>query len=115
MNTTFQNIFRASVLPMTLVALFFISHSVQAKTDTLIIQQGESSQDKQQAAMQKEQWDDTRNLRKKVIKGAEKAYDKADAVEEARDNCLKSSDVNAYWEPDTKRCLDRHTGQLIAP
>ena len=27
----------------------------------------------------------------------------------------KSANVNAYWEPNTLRCLDRRTGRAINP
>lgn len=63
--------------------------------------------------MDKEQWDDTRNLRHKVNKRTEKEWDKADQAFDARDNCMKSANVNAYWEPNTLRCLDRNTGRQI--
>jgi hypothetical protein len=45
---------------------------------------------------------------------AEKEWDKAD-VALTQDNCQKSANVNAYWEPNTLRCLDRRTGRAIAP
>ena len=34
---------------------------------------------------------------------------------DAQDNCQKSANVNAYWEPNTLRCLDRRTGRAINP
>ena len=47
-------------------------------------------------------------------KRAEKR-DKADVAFDAQDNCQKSANVNAYWEPNTLRCLDRRTGRAINP
>ncbi len=41
--------------------------------------------------------------------------DKADVAFDAQDNCQKSANVNAYWEPNTLRCLDRRTGRAINP
>nr|VXZ85007.1 Protein of uncharacterised function (DUF1283) [Klebsiella pneumoniae] len=44
-----------------------------------------------------------------------KEWDKADVAFDAQDNCQKSANVNAYWEPNTLRCLDRRTGRAINP
>lgn len=46
---------------------------------------------------------------------AEKEWDKTDVAFDAQDNCQKSANVNAYWEPNTLRCLDRRTGRAINP
>lgn len=86
-----------------------------AATDRLVIESGDSAQSRQQASMEKEQWNDTRSLRQKVNKRAEKEWDKADVAFDAQDNCQKSANVNAYWEPNTLRCLDRRTGRAINP
>ena len=67
------------------------------------------------AAMDKEQWNDTRSLRQKVNKRVEKEWDKEDVAFDARDKCQQSANVNAYWEPNTLRCLDRRTGRTVAP
>ena len=58
---------------------------------------------------------DTRSLRHKVNKRAEKEWDKEDVAFDARDKCQQSANVNAYWEPNTLRCLDRRTGRTVAP
>ena len=60
-------------------------------------------------------WNDTRNLRQKVNKRTEKEWDKADAAFDNRDKCEQSANINAYWEPNTLRCLDRRTGRVIIP
>ena len=73
------------------------------------------AQSRQRAAMEKEQWNDTRNLRQKVNKRTEKEWDKADAAFDNRDKCEQSANINAYWEPNTLRCLDRRTGRVIIP
>ena len=79
------------------------------------IESGDSAQSRQQAAMEKEQWNDTRQLRQKVNKRAEKEWDKADTAFDSRDKCEQSANINAYWEPNTLRCLDRRTGRTVAP
>lgn len=89
--------------------------SVQAETHKLTIESGDNALSRQQAAMEKEQWNDTRSLRHKVNKRVEKEWDKTDAAFDDRDNCDKSANVNAYWEPDTRRCLDRSTGHALIP
>ena len=86
-----------------------------AETSKLIIESGDSAQSRQNAAMDKEQWNDTRSLRHKVNKRAEKEWDKEDVAFDARDKCQQSANVNAYWEPNTLRCLDRRTGRTVAP
>ncbi|EJC6395451.1 DUF1283 domain-containing protein [Serratia marcescens] len=32
-----------------------------------------------------------------------------------RAQCAKSKNMNAYWEAVTERCLDRNTGNEVAP
>lgn len=86
-----------------------------AETNKLVIESGDSAQSRQQATMEKEQWNDTRNLRQKVNKRAEKEWDKSDAAFDKRDECEQSANINAYWEPNTLRCLDRRTGRAITP
>ena len=71
----------------------------------------ESGDDKAaNAAMEKEQWNDTRNLRQKVNKRTEKEWDKADAAFDNRDKCEQSANINAYWLR-----FDRRTGRVITP
>jgi hypothetical protein len=113
MNTTLNKRWCLTAL-LALSAMVFTASSF-AKTDKLVIESGDSAQSRQQAAMEKEQWNDTRSLRQKVNKRAEKEWDKADVAFDAQDNCQKSANVNAYWEPNTLRCLDRRTGRAIAP
>ena len=85
------------------------------ETSKLIIESGDSAQSRQNAAMDKEQWNDTRSLRHKVNTRAEKEWDKADVAFDSRDKCEQSANLNAYWEPNTLRCLDRRTGRPLAP
>jgi len=86
-----------------------------AQTDRLIIENGNSASSNEAARQSKEQWNDTRNLRNKVNTRVEKEFDKADKAFDTRDSCEKSYNVNAYWEPNTLRCLDRRTGRTVAP
>ncbi|ALB62800.1 putative secreted protein [Cronobacter condimenti 1330] len=108
-----KNFLRHSLLLALLTgALTSVAH---AQTDKLIIESGDNARTRQDAAMDKEQWNDTRSLRQKVNKRAEKEWDKADVAFDAQDNCEKSANLNAYWEPNTLRCLDRRTGRVINP
>ncbi|KNC09405.1 hypothetical protein AC791_12175 [Klebsiella sp. RIT-PI-d] len=101
---------------LTLAAVMYTaSGAAHAETSKLIIESGDSAQSRQNAAMDKEQWNDTRSLRQKVNKRAEKEWDKADVAFDAQDKCQQSANVNAYWEPNTLRCLDRRTGRVVAP
>jgi len=99
---------------VALLAAVFVA-PVSANTSKLIIESGDSAQSRQNAAMDKEQWNDTRSLRHKVNTRAEKEWDKEDVAFDARDKCQQSANVNAYWEPNTLRCLDRRTGRVITP
>jgi hypothetical protein len=110
MNTTLNKRWCLTAL-LALSAVVFTASSF-AKTDKLVIESGDSAR-ASRPAMEKEQWNDTRTLRQKVNKRAEKEWDKADVAFDAQDNCQKSANVNAYWEPNTLRCLDRRTGRTI--
>jgi hypothetical protein len=95
--------------------VYTASGTVYAETSKLVIESGDSAQSRQNAAMDKEQWDDTRTMRQKINKRAEKEWDKADVAFDAEDKCHQSANVNAYWEPNTLRCLDRRTGRVVTP
>ncbi|WP_336220411.1 DUF1283 family protein [Citrobacter amalonaticus] len=113
MNITLSK--RLCLTAALLLGAVVYTTSVQAETSRLVIESGDSALSRQQATMQKEQWNDTRNLRQKVNTRTEKEWDKADAAFDNRDNCEQSANLNAYWEPNTLRCLDRRTGRVIAP
>ncbi|MFP2606483.1 MULTISPECIES: DUF1283 family protein [Escherichia] len=106
---------KLSLLAFLLPCALAFSATTHAETNKLVIESGDSTQSRQQAAMEKEQWNDTRNLRQKVNKRTEKEWDKADAAFDNRDKCEQSANINAYWEPNTLRCLDRRTGRVIIP
>ncbi|HGJ5892040.1 MAG TPA: DUF1283 domain-containing protein [Arsenophonus apicola] len=79
----------------------------------LFVHDGNSALTKEQAREQKEQWNETQLLRKKVNKRTEKEFDKLDKAIDESEACYKSSKLSAYWESKTKRCLDSNTGQPI--
>ncbi|MBS5155920.1 DUF1283 family protein [Escherichia ruysiae] len=106
---------KLSLLAFLLPCALAFSATTHAETNKLVIESGDSAQSRQQAAMEKEQWNDTRNLRQKINKRTEKEWDKADAAFDSRDKCEQSTNINAYWEPNTLRCLDRRTGRVIIP
>lgn len=97
------------------VTLLTVLPAAHAKTDHLIIENGNSAVGNEDARQNKEQWDDTRMLRKKVNSREEKEFDKADRAFDTRDSCERSYNINAYWEPVTLRCLDRKTGRPVLP
>ncbi|WP_435930184.1 DUF1283 family protein [Dryocola sp. BD613] len=116
MNTILRKRLTQALLPLTLLlSAFVLTQPAHAETNKLIIESGDNAQTRQNAAMEKEQWNDTRSLRQKVNKRVEKEWDKDDAAFDARDNCQQSANLNAYWEPNTLRCLDRRTGRVVAP
>lgn len=112
MNITLSK--RLCLTAMLLLGAVVYTASAQAETSRVVIESGDSAQSRQHAAMEKEQWNDTRSLRQKVNKRTEKEWDKSDAAFDNRDNCEQSANINAYWEPNTLRCLDRRTGRAIS-
>jgi hypothetical protein len=105
-----------ALLPLSLLgALALAPLQAQARTDRVIIEDGSNALSNEEARQNKEQWDDTRMLRKKVNTRVEKEFDKTDRAYDVRDACEKSYNINAYWEPKTLRCLDRRTGRQVAP
>lgn len=76
---------------------------------------GSDALSKQEARQMGEQWDDSRGLRKKVNTRVEKEFDKVDNAIDNQERCQTSQNLNAYWEPNTLRCLDRKTGRAINP
>ncbi|STW06829.1 Protein of uncharacterised function (DUF1283) [Klebsiella grimontii] len=75
MNTTLNK--RGCLTALLALSAMVFTASSFAKTDKLVIESGDSAQSRQQAAMEKEQWNDTRSLRQKVNTRAEKEWDKA--------------------------------------
>ncbi|OAT39466.1 DUF1283 family protein [Proteus myxofaciens] len=75
----------------------------------------ENSLDKEQARQMKEDWNLKRDLRLKVNQREKTEFNKIDKAIDERDACLKSANIYAYWEPETRRCLDSNTGRPINP
>lgn len=104
------------LIPALMVVLLSASaFSVSATTNRVIIEDGSSAASNEAARQSKEQWNDTRMLRNKVNSRVEKEFDKTDTAFDTRDKCEQSLNLNAYWEPNTLRCLDRRSGRPIAP
>lgn len=113
MKVTFSK--RLCLTAMLTLGAIAYTATAAAETSRLVIESGDSAQSRQNAAMDKEQWNDTRALRQKVNTRTEKEWDKHDAAFDTRDKCEQSANLNAYWEPNTLRCLDRRTGRPLAP
>lgn len=113
MKSLFPTLIAALLTGSALLAA--VPASANTNTSRLIIEDGSSAASNEAARQSKEQWNDTRNLRNKVNTRVEKEFDKADHAFDTRDACEKSYNVNAYWEPNTLRCLDRRTGRPVAP
>ncbi|EPL9568267.1 DUF1283 family protein [Providencia rettgeri] len=121
-----QNILKKSVAAVCVcLPLFWAAAAPAAQGNTttsctagstcVSVGKGDDSLNKEQARQEKEQWDNTRMLRNKVNTRTEREFDKIDAAFDAKDKCEKSLNLNAYWEPSTKRCLDVGTGRPINP
>jgi hypothetical protein len=82
-------------------------------TQRLIVESGDSALSKEDARQSQEQWNATHHLRGKVINRVEKDFDKYDKTVDLQEKCTSSENVNAYWEPNTARCLDRRTGRSL--
>ncbi|WP_312054603.1 DUF1283 family protein [Pantoea brenneri] len=105
-----------NLIPVLLVSLLSAAaFNASATTNRLIIEDGSSAASNEAARQDKEQWNDTRMLRNKVNSRVEKEFDKADRAFDTRDKCEQSLNLNAYWEPNTLRCLDRRSGRPVTP
>ena len=90
--------------------------SVAASTNVTINGDGyDNVLDKEQARQMKEDWDQKRELRTQVNQRERIEFNKVDKAIVERDACLKSANVYAYWEPETRRCLDSNTGRPVNP
>ncbi|AYY80551.1 MULTISPECIES: DUF1283 family protein [Proteus] len=90
--------------------------SIAASTNVTINGNGyDNVLDKEQARQLKEDWDQKRELRTQVNQREKIEFNKVDKAIDERDACLKSANVYAYWEPETRRCLDSNTGRPVNP
>ncbi|PLR41745.1 hypothetical protein CYR55_02665 [Chimaeribacter californicus] len=121
MNTMFMPRLLRRIAPVALVALCAAWQvpalaATNCASGTCIFNgNGDNALSNEEARQNKEQWDDTRMLRKKVNSRAEKEFDKFDNAIDLKEECEKSMNLNAYWEANTERCLDRRTGRQINP
>ncbi|NDL63140.1 DUF1283 family protein [Acerihabitans arboris] len=115
MNTTSYQRLLGGMLSVALLA-FSTTGYAASNTQRLIIDSGDNAQSREDARQSQEQWNATHNLRSKVNQRDEKDFDKYDKTVDLRERCNSSDNVNAYWEDNTARCLDRRTGRsLMAP
>ncbi len=108
------------LLPVTFgailgISLFATAMVSQAATQHIVIDSGDNAMTKEDARQSQQQWDDTQALRHKINQRAEKEFNKADNAFDTRDKCEQSANLNAYWEPNTLRCLDRRSGRPVTP
>ncbi|MHC5226502.1 DUF1283 family protein [Ignatzschineria sp. LJL83] len=116
LNELWSKFFSSRFVLITLILASIISMSaVYADTQKLIIESGDNAQSRQRAEMERDQWKDTRTLRQKQNVRAEKEWDKKDNAIDDSYNCQVSENVHLYWEPNTRRCLDRRTGRAVNP
>ncbi|MBT0720827.1 DUF1283 family protein [Tatumella sp. TA1] len=98
-----------------LACLGSVAQPVMAQTEHLIIDNGHSSYSSELSREHKEQWDDSRTLRNKINTRNVKDFNRLDRAIDTKEACQQSLNLNAYWEPNTLRCLDRQTGRPIQP
>lgn len=99
-------------MAVTLLTGISLTH---AATQHIVIDSGDNALSREEARERQQQWNDTQSLRHKINQRAGKEFDKTDRAFDARDKCQQSENLNAYWEPNTRRCLDRQTGRPITP
>ena len=100
---------------LLLACLGSMALPVVAQTEHLIIDNGHTNYSNELSREHKEQWDDTRTLRKKINARNEKDFNRIDRAIDTKEACQQSLNLNAYWEPNTLRCLDRQTGRPVQP
>jgi uncharacterized membrane protein YfhO len=110
-----KKLFSALLATVLTSSVLLAAPVASAKTERLIIEDGSSASSNEAARQSKEQWNETKNLRNKVNNRVEKEFDKTDKAFDTRDSCEKSYNVNAYWESNTLRCLDRRNGRPVTP
>ncbi|QWA13675.1 DUF1283 family protein [Sodalis ligni] len=110
-TTSHQRLFRG-MLPVALL-VFSAATGAASRSQHIIIDSGDNAMTREEARENREQWDATRSLRNKINSRAEKDFDKYDRTADLRDQCVNSDNLNAYWEPNNGRCLDRGTGRPV--
>lgn len=111
----FTTLIRA-LLPLSLMMVSAAWQPAHADTRHIVIESDNSNSLSKEAARQSnEQWNSTRTLRNKVNSRVEKEFDKTEKSIDGEEKCNTSYNVNAYWEANTSRCLDRRTGRTVTP
>ncbi|MFC3395595.1 DUF1283 family protein [Brenneria rubrifaciens] len=111
----FASLIRA-LIPLSMLAAATVWQlTALADTRHVVIDSGDSVLSKEAARQSSEQWNSTRSLRNKVNARTEKEFDKVEKSIDGREKCNTSYNVNAYWEANTDRCLDRRTGRPVTP
>lgn len=106
------------VLPVVMLMLagpVLAATCTQGSTCVTVDGSGGSAMSNEQARQSKEQWNETKSLRSKINIRNEKEFDKTDRAINDEDRCNNSYSVNAYWEPTSRKCLDRKSGRPINP
>ncbi|QTF08378.1 DUF1283 family protein [Brenneria izadpanahii] len=111
---SFASLIRALIPLSMLMASAAWLPAVQADTRHVIIE-SDNTLSKEAARQSSEQWNSTRSLRNKVNTRVEKEFDKTEKAIDGEEKCNASYNVNAYWEANTARCLDRRTGRPVTP
>ncbi|WON78917.1 DUF1283 family protein [Serratia sp. UGAL515B_01] len=108
------------MLPVTMLIFagawqvpLFAATCTEGSTCVTVDGSGGAAMSKEQARESKEQWDETKSLRKKVNTRTEKEFDKQDRAIDDEEQCNDINNVNAYWEQSTRKCIDRKTGHRI--
>ncbi|MDX5626879.1 MULTISPECIES: DUF1283 family protein [unclassified Brenneria] len=110
---SFTALIRA-LIPLSLIMVSAAWQPAQADTRHIVIE-SDNTLSKEAARQSSEQWNSTRTLRNKVNSRVEKEFDKAEKSIDGEEKCNASYNVNAYWEANTSRCLDRRTGRPVTP
>ncbi len=110
-----KNTIRRLPVALLLSGLATVSMPVLAQTEHLIIDNGNNNYSNEIAREHRQQWNDTQSLRQQVNTRNQKEFNKLDRAIDTKDACQQSLNLNAYWEPETLRCLDRRTGRPVQP
>ncbi|RLM26925.1 hypothetical protein BIY29_04740 [Brenneria alni] len=104
------------MIPLSIIMVSAVwQPTVMAETQHVVIDSGNSALSTEAVRQSSEQWNSTRSLRNKVNSRTEKEFDKVEKAIDGQEKCNASYNVNAYWEANTERCLDRRTGRAVTP
>lgn len=116
MNTIPTQRLLGGLLALGLMAYAGAGIAASNTTQHIVIDSSDTARSREAARQSQEQWNATHMLRNKVNTRVEKDFDRYDQAVDLQEKCNSSQNVNAYWEHNTSRCLDRRTGRsLLAP